>query len=138
MAALPAVAATPTDAPAPEAPKSRYLKGGECLDPTFARSYYALDRRRLLVDAGSRKYLIEVAPSCWNLDFANAIGFRGDLASNRVCGSAHDEVLVRGEPPCRIERMELLSKEQYRQAIEERDAYRKARKAEAKAKKKSG
>ena len=133
LAVLPAFAAAPAAAPTPDAPK-RYLKGSQCLDPSFARSFYTLDNRRLLVDAGSRKYLIEVASSCWNLDFANAVGFRGDLVSNRVCGSVHDAIIVRNEPPCRIERMELLSKEQYQQAIQERDAWRKAKREAAKKK----
>jgi hypothetical protein len=129
LVALPVASSTP-----PPPPEPQYLKGSECLDPNFARSFYSLDDRHLLVDAGKRHYLIEVWPACWNLDFASVIGFRGDVISNRVCGSVHDAVLVRGEPPCRIQGMKLLSKEEYRQAMNDRAAWRKAHRAAEKAK----
>ena len=132
LGALPVLASDP----APTRPPAPYLRGNQCLDPAFARGFTSLDDRRLLVDAGRQRYLVEVSPSCWNLDFASALGFRGDPISGRVCGSVRDAVLLRGEPPCKIERMQLLDKEQYDAALREREAWLQARRAERKAKRK--
>jgi hypothetical protein len=106
------------------------LRGAACLDPSYARNFVDLDRRTLLVDAGRNHYLIEVSPACWNLGTASVVGFRGDPVSNRVCGAALDAVLVRGSAPCRIERMRLIGRDEYRQALRDREAWRKQRQAE--------
>jgi len=118
----PALASSP--APKPEG--SRYLRGGECLDPTFVRGFTSMDNRHLLIDAGSRHYLVELEASCWNLDFANVIGFKGDPVSQRVCGGFNESIVFRGERPCRIERMSLVTKDEYKAALKDRDAWRKA------------
>jgi hypothetical protein len=125
-----AFAAAPAGPPRQD---TRWLRGGQCLDPAYARGFVGLDHRRVLVDGGRNRYLIEVAQSCWNLDFASAIGFRGDPVSGKVCGGVLEAILVRGEPPCRIERMEVLSKAQYKAALDEREEQRRAKRAERKA-----
>jgi hypothetical protein len=125
--ALSAAALAPA---APARPTTSPLRGHDCLEPAFARSYVDLDHRSLLVDAGRNRYLIEVTPSCWNLDTTSVIGFRGDPISNRVCGAAMDAVLVRNSIPCRIEHMRLLSREEYLQALHEREEWKRQRKAE--------
>ena len=138
-AALSAAAVPSPPAPAPGATtRSSPLRGHDCLDPVHARGFVDFDHRSLLVDAGRNRYLIEVSPSCWNLDLANVIGFRGDPINNRVCGSVMDAVLVRDSMPCRIENMRLLSKDEYRQALHEHEAARKQRKAERAAAKAQG
>ena len=136
VTALAATLAGPAGAVPGDTPRAPPLRGHDCLDPGFARGFTTLDHRSLLVDAGRNRYRIEVSPSCWNLDTASVVGFRGDPVSNRVCGSSMDAVLVRGSVPCRIERMTLLSKEQYRQALDEREQWRRQRKAERAAAKK--
>jgi hypothetical protein len=129
LAALPALATAPT----PEAPR-RYLRGSECLDPTLVRGFHTLEHNQVIVDAGRHFYRIEVPSTCWNLRGASVIAFRGDIASGRVCGTLHDEILVRGEPPCRIQRMSLLTRDQYRQLQLDQAAARKARREAAKEK----
>jgi hypothetical protein len=131
LAALPALASAP--GPAAETPV-RHLRGSECLDPNLVRGFHSLDRNQVIVDAGRHFYRIEVAPSCWNLRFASVIAFRGDIVSGRVCGTPHDEILVRGEPPCRIQAMSLMTKDEYKQLQLERAAERKARRESAKEK----
>jgi hypothetical protein len=129
LACTGALAATADAAAATAPPAASSLRGHDCLDPSFARSYTDLDHRRLLVDTGRNRYLIEVTPSCLDLGIANVIGFRGDPINNRVCGGVMDAVLVRNSVPCRIERMVLLSKEEYRQALHDREQGRRQRKA---------
>ena len=110
--------------PAKEPP----LRGNKCLDPRQARSWTLLDDRSLLVDAGRYAYRIELGPACTGITWSQFLRFRGDDVTGRVCGTFGDAVVTR-DYPCRIERMHLLSRDEYRQAIKDRDDARKARKA---------
>lgn len=114
-----------TDAP--------FLRGSQCLDPNLARSWVELDDRTILVDAGRNKYRIEVSGACTSLSFSQVLVFRGDPVSGRVCGSLGDAILTR-DYPCKIDRMQLISKAEYKQAMDDRAAERKRRKAERKSK----
>ena len=122
MSFAPAMAASNPTPPPP-------LRGAQCLDPDQARGWVNTDGSHILVDAGRYKYRIEVAPACSALGYSQVIGFRGDPVLGRVCGGIGDAVITR-DYPCRIERMELLSKEQYKDALADREANRKIRKAE--------
>lgn len=116
LAALPALAAAPKPAPA-AAPN--FLRGSDCLDPDMARSWIEIDNRTLLVDAGRRKYRIEISPACSALGYSPWLGFKGDPVNGRVCGTLGDAVVTR-DYTCRIQRMELLDKAQYKLALEQR------------------
>lgn len=108
------------------------LRGAQCLDPRQARSWIDLDGDRLLVDAGRHRYLLHIGSACTALGYSTALDFRGDRISGRVCGTLGDEVITR-DYPCRIESIELLSKEQYKQALDQRKGEREARRAAKKA-----
>ena len=117
------------------------MKAGRLLEayrsgPSSARGFVGLDDRHLLIDAGRNRYLIQVAPACWDLESASAVGFRGDPISGKVCGGTFDAVVIRGKTPCRIERMELLGKEQYKAAVDDREAWRREQRAKREAAKK--
>ena len=129
---LPALAA----APAPARQDVPWLHGSDCLEPSSARGFVGLDDRHLLIDAGRNRYLIQVAPACRDLESASAVGFRGDPISGKVCGGIFDAVVIRGKTPCRIERMALLSKEQYKAAVDDREAWRREQGAKREAAKK--
>jgi len=122
--------ATSASAGSPDTP---ILRGSQCLDPDFARGWVELDDRTILVDAGRHKYRIEVGGACTSLSFSSVLVFRGDPVSGRVCGNLGDAILTR-DYPCKIERMQLISKAEYKQAIDDRAAERKRRKAERKSK----
>lgn len=115
------------------APETPYLRGSQCLDPNFARNWIELDDRTILVDAGRNRYRIEVAPACSSLSFSPLLVFRGDPISGRVCGNLGDAILTR-DYPCKIERMQLISKAEYKQALDDRAAERKRRKEMRKSK----
>jgi hypothetical protein len=117
LATAPAMAAdTPASTP--------ILRGAQCLDPDQARGWSKDDDRHILVDAGRNKYRIEVSPACTAIDYSPILRLRGDPVSGRVCGGLGDAILTR-DFPCKIERMELLSKEQYKAALKARPGYRK-------------
>ncbi len=111
------------------------LRGQECLDPRFARGWVYIDDHHILVDAGRYRYRIEFSSSCRDLAYAPVIGFRGDPIGGRVCGSAFDSVLTR-DIPCRIERMDLLSREEYK-AIEGKRARDRAERRRVRAERKA-
>lgn len=111
--------------PGPVASASgNFLRGAQCLDPTFARGWVYLDDRNILVDAGRYRYRIELSASCREIASTPVITFRGDPISGRVCGGPFDAVVTRAYP-CGIQRMELLSKEQYK-ALESQRARERA------------
>lgn len=95
------------------------LRGSQCLDPQWARGWILEDNQHILVDAGLRKYRIGFAASCRALNHSPFLGFRGDPVSGRVCGGASDALVTR-DYPCRIESMQLLSKAQYKEAVQAR------------------
>ena len=116
-------------------PEPRHLRGKECLDPVFARSFTTIDQRSLVVDAGRYLYLIEVPVNCWAIEHTTSLLLRGDPISRRVCGGGFDAVLSsrRNEPPCPIERMTILDREQYEAALDRREQWIKERQAARKA-----
>ena len=132
LALLGPAAAHPGHDTRPPAPR---LIGADCLQPGLARGFTNLDDRRLLVDAGRRRYLVEVYGSCWNLEHSTLIAFRGDPISNRVCGSLMDAVLVAGGHPCKISRVEMVDKEAYKALLQQREDWKQARRAERAARK---
>lgn len=90
----------------------------ECLDPDRARSWQMLDSNRLLVDAGRRHYLIELAWSCPELGTHADLVFRSHNAGGRVCGDIGDSIVPQGSGGnilgrCDIARIIRISAEQY-------------------------
>lgn len=128
LAALVASGAARAGESAAKPAKESRLSGSKCLDPRQARSWTLLDDRSLLVDAGRYMYRLELAPACTGITWSQFIRFRGDSVSGRVCGTFDDAVITR-EYPCRIERMRLITRDEYTQLIKARDDARKARKA---------
>ena len=88
-----------------------------CLDPGHARSWHLIDNDEILVDAGRKRFHLQLATSCPELAFNHTVGFRSGDGIGRICGSAGDTVVVpRHSPigiPCRIVEVTPLTKEQY-------------------------
>jgi len=116
--------------------KPRPLTGLRCLDPGPSSGWTYLDDSHILIDGGARKYRVEFTEACWGLKFEMSLAFKGDPFTGRVCGDLGDEVITRNMH-CRIGHMEIISTEQYRQAIRDNKAAIEARKLE-RASKKSG
>lgn len=95
----------------------------ECLDPDRARGWHLIDSDELLVDAGRKKYHLELTHSCPDLAFAMTVGFRSGDGIGRICGSAGDTVLMRKRSlvdiPCRIGKVTPLTKEQYQERLDD-------------------
>ncbi|HMB55754.1 MAG TPA: DUF6491 family protein, partial [Arenimonas sp.] len=115
----------PADTTATPTTSAKPLRGQECLNPVMARSFVFVDDQHVLVDAGQRKYRIEVSRSCTALSYTNQLAFRGDPATNQVCGSIGDAIITR-DYPCKINRIELLSSAEHKQAVQDAEAERKS------------
>ena len=106
VASLVAAACTST----PPSPRpAAWLRGADCLDPMTARSWHDVSTTELWVDAGRRKYRINVSAACTRIGLGPVLRFDGDPISGRVCGAPGDAVLLDGGQRCLIERMELIS-----------------------------
>ena len=112
--------------------RSPNLTGGNCLDTSRIRGWSSIDDNLILVDDGRHKFRIEVAAGCSALAFTHSIGFKGDPISGRVCGMG-DEIITR-DYPCNIQRIELLTTAEYKQAKADYLAEKKARKDAKKSK----
>jgi hypothetical protein len=113
LALVPAAAMAHRDQAA-SAPRNA-LKGADCLDPSRTRSWDYVSGDELLIDAGRRKYRIQLSEQCSDLGHGNALLFDGDPISGRVCGNLGETVRV-GRMRCRIARVELIDAETYREA----------------------
>jgi hypothetical protein len=94
------------------------LHPSECLDPSRARGWTHVDDTTLLVDAGQRKYRVNLAESCFALGTSPDLLFSGGGIGNRVCGHVGETVVV-GRQRCRIQSVERLDEASYREAAGE-------------------
>lgn len=130
--ALPAFASDPAPAPAPAASEGveapRLLRGADCLDPEAVRGWHLAGSDVLMVDAGRRKYRIDVRPGCVELGHAHAIRFRRGPVGARVCGAMTDAVqtvgVATGNRSCRIQRIRLVDEAEWTAASADKDAPR--------------
>jgi hypothetical protein len=90
---------TPAAAGEPVVP-NRLIRDGPirpvsaCLDPQRARSWVLLDSNTLYVDAGRRRYLLQLDMSCPELAQARSLSFRTGGGIGRICGHQGEHVQV--------------------------------------------
>jgi Family of unknown function (DUF6491) len=110
------------------------LKGSDCLNPAQTRSFLVTGDREVIIDSGRRKYRLSIGQSCPALSSSPTLAFRGDQLDGRLCGGINDAV-VTSDYPCKVDRVELLTAEQYKAAS---DAYVAERKAQRKGRNSKG
>lgn len=96
------------------------LRGPDCLDPTTARNWHEVSSTEVLVDAGRRKYRLTLGHVCSFLGNGPSIVFVGDPITNRVCGNFSDAIVVSGGERCHIDHIELIDKDTWNAAANER------------------
>jgi Family of unknown function (DUF6491) len=135
IAALPLAAHGAETPPAPPQAASVQtpLRGADCLDPARSRNFLVTSKNEVLVDSGKRKYRLWIGQSCPALTSSPVIGFRGDQVSGHLCGGLNDAV-VTTDYPCKVDRVELLTSEQYKAATDAYVAERKAKRRDDKSK----
>lgn len=86
----------------------------DCIRTASITDFYRLDDRNLIVYAGRRPYHVELAQTCFGLDFATIIAFYDRRADERICGYGFDRVIVDRTIPeaCAIAGVDELTDEQ--------------------------
>lgn len=131
--ALVAVAAPGPSAAAEGTPGNPLRPLSECLDPAQARRWAIVDPDKIVVDAGRRRFLIQLDAKCPDLHWTQLLQFRTAGGSSRLCGHAFEAVLpdARGgvSIPCTVRSITSIDRERYRALTSPKDE--KAVKAEA-------
>jgi hypothetical protein len=96
-----------------------------CLNPAHVRGWSLLPDDHVLVDAGKRRFLIELSQTCAGLDHNPFLGFISHRPDSRVCGQRGDQLVPHGSaagrrPPCPIQRVRLLDDAEYANELERR------------------
>ena len=67
----------------------------DCLRTSLISDWDALDQRNLIVyESGRRPFHVELAQTCFGVDFATVIAFYDRRADERICGFGMDRVIV--------------------------------------------
>jgi hypothetical protein len=86
----------------------------DCIRTASIRDWDALDQRNLIVYEGRRPFHVELAQSCFGLDFETMIGLYDRRGDGRICGFGLDRVIVDRALPegCSIAAVDELTDEQ--------------------------
>jgi hypothetical protein len=89
----------------------------ECLDPDRARSWHLLDSDEVLVDAGRKRFHLQLQFACPELGHDHTVVFRAGTGIGRLCGHPGDVIVTvpaRGRRThCPISSITPLGPEQY-------------------------
>lgn len=86
-----------------------------CLDSDRVRNWVVLDDQTLLLDAGRKKYRVDLMSYCVNLSISPVLRFKGDPTSGRICNGTLDAIIV-GNEMCRISKIEEIDKKTFNNA----------------------
>jgi len=97
------------------APLAAQSEKQECLDSNRVRNWIVVNDETLLLDAGRKKYRVDLQQSCFNLSSSPTLQFKGDPITGRICGSTLDAIRVQGEQ-CRISKIREIDKQTFNEA----------------------
>ena len=87
----------------------------DCIRTRLIRNWEALDERNLIVyESGGRPYHVELAQTCFGLDFETMIGLYDRRGDGLICGFGLDRVILDRAIPegCSIAAVDELTDEQ--------------------------
>jgi hypothetical protein len=87
----------------------------DCVRTSLIRDWDALDERNLIVyETGGRPYHVELAQTCFGVDFEVMLGFYDRRGDGRICGYGLDRVIVDRAIPesCSVAAVDELTDEQ--------------------------
>ena len=86
----------------------------DCIRSALITDWEPLDDRSLIVYEGRRPYHVELAQTCFGLDFATMVAFYDRRADERICGYGFDRVIVDRTVPeaCSIAGVDELTEAQ--------------------------
>jgi hypothetical protein len=119
------VPAGTAQAPPPAAaPPAQTLAEDACVDPGKVRGWSLLGDRRVLIDAGKQRFLVDLSTNCPQLSDNPFLGYRSDHVAGRVCGRPGDRLVPHGSTAtggddCPVRRLRTLSGEEYDRYLKE-------------------
>lgn len=86
----------------------------DCIRSSLITDWEPIDNRNLIVYEGRRPFHVELAQTCFGLDFATMVAFYDRRADERICGYGFDRVIVDRTIPeaCSIAGVDELTEEQ--------------------------
>jgi hypothetical protein len=116
MAAALALAAMGVAQAAPAARKE--LPHGECLRPDIVNEWNIVDARTITVRNGPHHFVVRTTVACPRADLGGGLVFRPShsdryVGGGRICGGIDEQIVRRSDPPCTIESVTPISKEQF-------------------------
>jgi hypothetical protein len=87
----------------------------DCIRTSLINDWEALDERNIIVyETRRRPYHVELAQSCFGVNFETMIGLYDRRGDGRICGFGFDRVIVDGSIPegCSIAAVDELTDEQ--------------------------
>jgi len=81
--------------------------------------WYIVDDHRSIIRTGPKRYLVTTAASCSRLQFgAHELMFRASNANlaagmNRICGDVGETVHSRNQPPCALQSVKPIGKDEF-------------------------
>ncbi len=98
----------------------------DCMDPGRVRAW-SNQGDRVVVDAGRRQYVIELAHGCPELDLNPFLGFISHNPSGRICGDVGDRLVPHGahasvRRQCSIRGMRMIDRAEYASMMSTADA----------------
>ncbi len=86
-----------------------------CLDSQQVRNWIVIDDETLLLDAGRKKYRVNLLNTCFNMSISPTLQFKGDPISGRICSGSLDAIRVQREQ-CRISKITEIDKQTFNDA----------------------
>jgi hypothetical protein len=113
--------ASPEPAPSPVV---QVAADDPCVDPGKVRSWSSLSDRRVLIDAGQQRFLVDLSGSCPQLSDNPFLGYGSDHVAGRVCGRPGDRLVPHGSSAsgggdCPVRRMRTLSGDEYERYLKQ-------------------
>jgi hypothetical protein len=98
----------------------------DCIRSALITDWEPIDDRNLIVYEGRRPYHVELAQTCFGLDFATMVAFYDRRADERICGYGFDRVIVDRTIPeaCSIAGVDELTEEQAEELMRRGEAAR--------------
>ena len=110
------VAAADQSAPAftPLRPVSR------CLRPDRINEWSVVDNQTVIARTGPTRYLVRLRAECPKLGIGQSLRFNSNRANQNIgwgalCGEAGETVSSRDQPPCAVQSVEIIDRDQFDQ-----------------------
>lgn len=92
----------------------------DCLRTDRINQWYVVDHKTVIVKTGPDNYLVKLQSDCPRLGIGQSLRFRANQSNRQVgygaiCGEAGETLSSRDQPPCAIQSVAKIDKDQFKQ-----------------------